>query len=372
LNRIFFVAGERSGDAHGADLILALRKKAPHVRCEGLGGELMAAAGMELRHDLAAQAIMGFTEVLKHFWPMRRIFLDTVAYLREHPPDCVVLIDYPGFNIRLAKALHGLPFPIVYYISPQVWAWKHKRIYTLARYVRKMLVIFPFETTVYEPAGLETEYVGHPLLDRIPPPEERLAQSPPCVVGIFPGSREQEIARLLAPMLAVARRIRAEFPDAQFMAPAANAARAAQIAAMAGGLPLEIKTGGIYDILAQARFCMVASGTASLETALWGVPFIILYKVSPLTYVLARALVRTRFIGIVNILAGREVVPEFIQSKIQTEALLSTAVKLMHDTEERAQMLRDLATIRALLGEPGAADRAATAILALGSTPVHG
>lgn len=363
MKRIFFVAGESSGDMHGANLIRALHRQDPGLKCEGLGGEGMAEAGMALRHDLAGQAIMGFTEVIKHFRSIRRLFLDTVAYLRETRPDCLVLIDYPGFNIRLAKRAHELGIPVVYYISPQIWAWKKKRLHTLKACVGKMLVILPFEEALYRNAGMDGVYVGHPLLDHIEGYTPRTPAPEEMVVGLLPGSREQEIARLVTPMVDVARGIREQYPRARFMTACVNEKRAAQIRALAGDFPLDIQVGGMYEILSHARFCMVASGTATLELALFSMPMVILYRVSALSYLLARLLVNIQHIGLVNILAQRTVVPEYIQHEATAERILPKALELIGDTPAREEMLAGLEEVRRILGGGGASDRAASEIL---------
>lgn len=365
MRRLFFVAGEASGDTHGAHLIRAIREAAPDIACEGLGGQQMAAAGMTLRHDLAGQAIMGFTEVVRHFRAIRRLFLDTLAHIEATRPDAVVLIDYPGFNIRLAQRLKQRGIPVVYYISPQVWAWKKQRIHTLAACVDKMLVIFPFEEALYEKVGLPCAYVGHPLLDHIAQFEGLADPAQEMIIGILPGSREQEIKRLLGPMIDVARGIARVHPEARFVTPVVDAARAAQVRELAGGFPLEIETGGMYHVLSRARFCMVASGTATLETALFGVPFLIFYRVTFLTYWLAKFLVDIRYIGIVNILAGRSVVPEFIQGAIQPSRILPQALRLIEPSPERARMISDLREVQSMLGDGGASRNAAREILAV-------
>lgn len=365
MKRLFFVAGEASGDTHGANLIRALQAQSPDIDCEGLGGAQMAAAGMALRHDLAGQAIMGFTEVVKHFGAIRRLFLDTAAHIETTRPDAVVLIDYPGFNIRLAQRAKQMGIPVVYYISPQVWAWKKKRIHTLAACVDKMLVIFPFEAALYEKVGLPCAYVGHPLLDHIANYEPSEDGDADMTIGLLPGSREQEIRRLLAPMIEVAKGIAKEYPDAHFIAPVVNEARAAQVRAIAGAFPLAIETGGMYPVLSRARFCLVASGTATLETALFGVPFMIFYKVTTVTYWMAKFLVDIRHIGIVNILAGRGIVPEFIQGAIQPARILPQALRLIASTPERTRMIDDLREVRATLGDGGASHNAAREILAV-------
>lgn len=363
MSRIFLVAGETSGDIHGANLVRALLRQDPALTCEGLGGWRMEAAGMTLRHDLAGEAIMGFTEVVKHILPIRRLFLDTLAHLRETRPGALVLIDYPGFNIRLAREAHALGIPVIYYISPQVWAWKKGRIHTIAGCVRRMLVIFPFEEALYQQVHVDVRYVGHPLLDHIAQyePTRRFDGDP--VIGLLPGSRLQEIERLTPVMIATARGILEKHPRARFVTPAISEARAARIRALAGDFPLEVIVGGMYDVLSAARFCLVASGTATLETALFGVPLLILYKVGTMNYWLARLLVDIRFIGIVNILAERGVVPEFIQHDARPERILPRALDLIDDTPARAAMREDLQAVRQLLGGPGASDRAAEAVL---------
>lgn len=379
MTRIFLVAGEASGDIHGANLISALRRLAPDVVCEGLGGQRMGAAGMALRCDLASKGIMGFTEVLKSLHQIRLLFIETLEYIKESKPQCLVLIDYPGFNIMLAKSVHRLGIPIVYYISPQVWAWKRQRIYTLARLVKKMLVILPFEEELYRSKGVDCVYVGHPLLDHIEQNacdesnrsmSDSLSDDAP-LIGILPGSREQEIDRILPPMLATAAGIRERYPNARFVAACVDADRAEQISKIAGSFPVITLIGGMYNVLSQARFCLVASGTATVEAALFGAPMVILYKVSPVTYWLARLLVRVDHIGMVNILAGKRIAPEFIQGEATAEAIAPIALDLIDDTPARAQMVMELERVRQLLGGPGASERAAEQVLAVARESAH-
>lgn len=363
MKRVFLVAGESSGDMHGANLVRALRAADPELQCAGLGGARMAEAGMKLEYDLAGDAIMGFAEVLKKALPIRRLFLDTAARLRAQPPDCLVLIDYPGFNIRLAAAVHKLGIPIVYYISPQVWAWKRKRLDTLARLVHKMLVIFPFEEELYRDKGVDCIYVGHPLADQLasyqPPPTAHTG----LTIGLMPGSREQEIRRIAPLMAEVGAGIRKTHPDVRFLAPCVSESRATQVRAVMGALPAEIIVGGMYDVLAQSRCCLVASGTATIETALFGVPLGIVYRMNPVNFYLARLLVHVRHIGMVNILAEREIAPEFIQHKATVERILPFMLDIIEDGDRRNRMLADLAEIKARLGGPGASRRAAEQIL---------
>jgi len=286
-----------------------------------------------------------------------------VAHLEARRPDVLVLIDYPGFNIRLAKKAKALGIPIVYYISPQVWAWKKGRIHTIADLVDRVLVILPFEERLYTEVGADCTYVGHPLVDRVASVPISGEYRGGLVIGILPGSREQEVHRLLGPMIEVARAIRAQHPEARFVTPCANDARERQVQAMRGDSPLETTVGRMYEVLDGARFCLVASGTATVEAALFGVPMAILYRVSPLNYWLARWLVDIEHIGMVNILAGRRAVPEFVQHAVRADRIVPTALELIEDTPARRRMLDDLAEVRHALGEAGASQRAAEAVL---------
>ena len=371
MTRIFFSAGESSGDVHGSNLIRALRALEPEVACEGVGGRQMAKAGMELRHDLASQAVMGFGEVVRSFRSIRRVFLDTAAHVARSRPDALVVIDYPGFNIRLAKRAKAAGVPVVYYIGPQVWAWKKGRIHAIAHAVDKMLVILPFEEALYRQVGVDCTYVGHPLLDHVARTELTGEFEGEPVIAVLPGSRKQEIARLMDAMMDVAKGIRQAHPGARFVVPCVDTVRERQVREAAGDVPLETIVARTYDVLAAARFALVASGTATLETALFGVPMLILYKTSPLNYAIARWLVHITRIGLVNILAGRDVVPEFIQGDACADKVLPVALELIRDTPRRARMLTDLAEVRAGLGAPGASARAAQAIVDVAKGAAH-
>lgn len=339
-----------------------MREIDPSIECEGIGGQRMKEAGMTLRHDLAAEAIMGFVEVVKHFGAIRKLFHNTAGRIREWKPDAVVLIDYPGFNIRLAKALHGSGIPVVYYISPQVWAWKKARIHTLAQVCRRMITIFPFEKEMYDAAGLDCVFAGHPIVDGLSREVTEHQFGLGKVIAILPGSREQEIQRILPTMIDTARRIAEEYPDAIFMSICVDEERKKQIQAIAGDFPLHVFV-GVPGMMKYAHACMVASGTATVEVALFGVPMVILYKVNPLTYWMARAVVDIDHIGMVNILAGRGIVPEFIQHQATPEAILPAIRDLIEDTPVRTHMIHDLEHVRLHLGGSGASQRAAEAVL---------
>jgi lipid-A-disaccharide synthase len=363
VTRIFFSAGEASGDIHGANLIRAIHALDPAVACEGLGGVRMQTAGMDLRCDLAGRAIMGFSEVVRSLAFIRRLFYETIAHLEQVRPDCLVVIDYPGFNLRLATKAHALNIPVVYYISPQVWAWKKKRIHTIAGVTRKVLVILPFEEPLYRNVGAACAFVGHPLVDHLASVPPQPAGARDCVIGLLPGSRSQEIARLLPVMIETARVVAAQIPGARFVCPCVDTARAVQAKAIAGDFPMEIGIGNTYDVLQTARFCMVASGTATLETAWFGVPMVVLYRVTPISYLIARTLVDVDHIALVNILSQKRAVPEFIQHAARPDHIAPVALELIRDTPARATMLQDLALVRERMGPPGASRRAAEEIL---------
>lgn len=365
MKKIFFVAGEASGDMHGANLIRALTMHEPNIYCFGLGGKRMESAGMDLMYDLAGEAVMGFVEVVRRLKPLRRVFLEAVARVQGDRPDAVVLIDYPGFNIRFARAIHELDIPIIYYISPQVWAWKRKRLDTLAHLVTKMLVILPFEEELYRDKGVDCIYVGHPLLDELSRYQRPATPALKNTIGLLPGSRSQEITRLAPLMAETAAALLQEYPDIRFLIPCVSEARAHQVEHYFKGLPVEIWVDGTYDVLSQVRCCLVASGTATLETALFGVPLCIVYRVNPASYWIARLLVRVRFIGIVNIIASRPIVPELIQKDARTEKILPILRSLIEDTEVRRTMLENFQYLTRRLGGPGASDRAAHEILEL-------
>jgi lipid-A-disaccharide synthase len=372
LSRIFFSAGESSGDMHGANLIRALRERDPNVECVGYGGQRMADAGMELKYDLASQAIMGFAEVVKHLGFFKDLYRRTVMDFEYQPPDCLVVIDYPGFNMQIMKRARLLGIPVVWYISPQVWAWKKGRIFVIARNAKKVLVILPFEEPIYKRFGVDCTYVGHPLLDQIERTEIQGTYKDGMVIVLMPGSRAQEIERHMGIMIDVARGIRAQHPDARFVTPCVDEDREVQVKSLAGDFPLETTIGNTYELLSEARFCLVASGTATVETTLFKVPMIVMYKTSALTYLLARMLVKVAHIGMVNLLAGKRIVPEFVQGDATVSKILPEALALIADGPQRDRMLADLQAVRDSLGGPGASKRAAEQVLDAIKADAHG
>ncbi len=370
---IYIVAGEVSGDTHGACLMESLLNRMPGVGFHGAGGPAMRAAGGEGITDWVEDAaVMGIWEVLKHYkWFKRRFaeMLDEVVRLR---PDVLILIDYPGFNLRLAHAVkEALPDTrIVYYISPQVWAWNKGRIPKMAETLDLMLCIFPFEKEIFESAGLPTVFTGHPLVDELE--EKRIAVTrDEDLIGLFPGSREREVARLFPLMVETARRLHSHHPDWRFEAAAASdklEKRMAEIikeAKLPDESMITLKTGMSHSLMQRATCGVVASGTATLEAAALGLPYCLVYKISWPTWVMGKLLVKVDFIGLVNILAGEKVVEELIQSDAEPCQLENHLSQLMTDAGGRATLRQKLLETASKLGESGAHERAAAEVAKL-------
>ncbi len=366
MSHLYIIAGELSGDTHGTGLMQALSERRPGTRFSGLGGPKMKAAGGDGITDWVETAgVVGLWEVLKMYRYFRQRFDSTVASILQDPPDAVILVDYPGFNLRIAKALRagGYRRKLIYYISPQVWAWKKGRVKVMARVLDLMICIFPFEKPFYEASGLPTEFGGHPMVDRAaslrrPGPREQ------DLVGWFPGSRKNEVRRLFPVMLEAARIIRQRHPQARFAVSAANPGLAREMAAMAAaaGQPEAaawIETGTVYDLMQRATAGAVASGTATLEAACLGLPYALVYHVNWLTYLVGKTVVRIQHLGMVNILAKREVVKELVQHALTPDTLAAEMLRLLTSAEARAALQQDLAAVTATLGQPGAYHRAA-------------
>ncbi|MGC8737634.1 MAG: lipid-A-disaccharide synthase [Candidatus Hydrogenedens sp.] len=370
MSTIFWVVGDPSADLHCANVIRELRQLAPEVKHVGLGGQNMEKEGFVLLYDLCTNAIMGFVEVVKHLGDIRQLMKNTLNWIKEHNPTGVVLVDYPGFNLHIAPMIKELNIPIIYYISPQVWAWKKNRVKKIARWVRKVLVIFPFEVPIYEQEGVECVYVGHPLLDKIPTMRKELDYTPPYTIGLLPGSRPQEIKRNFPVMLETAKQFLSVYPQTKFVVPAFNRSCVELIRDISGDFAIEIYEGGIEQVLQISHAGIVSSGTATLESALSGMPFVLIYRTHPLTYYIARLLVNISHIGIVNILMGREVVPELIQNDATPLHIYNRLVSLVQNSTLRGSMIYDFKQLREKLGSPGAGKQTAFEILrTLGISP---
>ena len=369
MKKLYFVAGEASGDEHGAALMQALRDFAPDFAFSGRGGPKMeAVAGGSFINWSDSAAVVGLWEVVKRYGYFREQFQNALDEIASIKPDAVVLIDYPGFNLRLARALRkrSPALKIIYYISPQVWAWNQGRIRQMARFLDLMLCIFPFEAELYNASGLRTVFVGHPMVQNLAAlrtSEERQ----PNLVGLFPGSRLREVRKILPVMLEAAREIAAQRAGIYFEVAAASDALAAEIRQMLPGSPLRdrerIVTGDAAGTMQRAFAGMVASGTATLESAFFRLPFVLVYKVTWPTYFAARLVLKTKHLGMPNVLAGREILPEFIQHEARPGPIAKAVMKLMDDQAERDRMISEFDAIIAKLGESGASAKAARAIL---------
>jgi lipid-A-disaccharide synthase len=371
--KILLVTGEASGDHHGALVVKALRRMRPDVRVEGIGGQELAAAGMQLIYHVRDLSVVGLLEIL----PRAGNIITAYRLLKKQlsgpdKPDLLMLIDYPDFNLRIAAIAKKNNVPVLYYISPQIWAWRQGRAKKIARLVDTLGVIFPFEVAFYEKVGLDARFVGHPLLDHeIQPgdPQEEIRRfgltgSRP-VIGLLPGSRPSEIDRLLEPMLDAAVLIKQRFPEAGFAIPVAHGISGDHVRAMAKqrSIAAAVVEDSFYQVLAVCDLVLVASGTATLQTALMGKPMIIIYKVSPLTYLVGRIMIKVPWIGLANIVAGKQVVPELIQNEASPQRIAAEACCILEDPARMAGMREGLAGIRQALGEPGGSQRVAEIII---------
>lgn len=365
---LLVVAGELSGDMHAARVIEAFRAARPGVDVWGLGGDGLAAQGVSLRQHVRDLAVLGLVEVLKRYGFFRRVFRALLDEVDRRRPAAALLIDYPGFNLRLAAQLKRRGVRVIYYVCPQVWAWHRSRIPKMAKIIDRLCVIFPFEVEIFRGTGLDVQFVGHPLVEQaaavLARPPEALPWPGSLNVALLPGSRRQELERLLPDLLAAAARLERARPEAGFLLPAATPEMeqlARRILADAKERPekLAIVAGRTREILRQARAAWVASGTATLETALMECPMVVVYRTAAMTYHIGKRLVRVPYLGMVNLLAGRELCPELIQHAVAPDALVAAIAPLLDDTPARSAMVEGLRAVKASLGSGGAAARVA-------------
>lgn len=368
---LMIIAGEISGDMHAAAMVHALRKRVPGLSAYGIGGPAMREAGVQTTCDVDDMTLVGFGEVFRRLPFYRRVFFDMLKLAREKKPDAVILVDFPGFNLRFATRVHRLGIHTIYYICPQVWAWNRRRIPRMAAAIDRLIAIFPFEAAHFEGTGLKVSFAGHPLVDeaaavRAEPPPDLPWHGKPRV-AILPGSRPSEIERMLPVMGAAARRVERRFPRAGFIVACPGQEQAKLVEQLRGSIegPARpaVVTGHTRHVLLQADAALVASGTATVEAALMGCPMVIAYRMSLLTYVMGRLLVRVPHIGMVNIIADRRVCPELVQSEATPDALAEAVMPLLEDTPERRAMVAELERVQEKLGHGGAADRAAEQVL---------
>ena len=370
-NTILIIAGEASGDMHGASLVRALKRKRPDLRFRGIGGDRMSEAGVEIVRHVSEMAFLGFFEVLKHLPFIRRVLAEVRNLMESRNPKLVILIDYPGFNLKIAKEAKKRGIPVVYYISPQVWAWGKGRVKKIAERVDRMLVIFDFEEPIYRRAGMDVAFVGHPLKDTVRPAVSRsvffrnagLDPRRP-LLGLVPGSRKQEIRHLLPEMVKAVGLLRRDIPGLQaVVAVAPTLSDQVLHPHLSGTEAIRSVRSQTYEAMAYSDAALVASGTATLETALSGTPMVILYKMSSGSFFLGKLLVRMENIGLVNIVAGKRIVPELLQKNVTPEKIRAATLPLLTDREHRKEILRDLKEVARRLGRPGATERAADQIV---------
>jgi lipid-A-disaccharide synthase len=371
VTRIMIIAGEVSGDMHAANLVRAAKIQRPDTEWFGIGGPLMRDAGVETFHDVGEMAVIGLAEVLKRYAFFRRVFNEMLALAATRQPEVVVLVDYPGFNLRLADKLHKRGIRVVYYICPQVWAWHRERIPKMACIIDQLITIFPFEASHFKNTDLTVTYAGHPLID-----EAKAAHALPAIalpwkstkrVALLPGSRSQEIQRLLPAMLKAAEELEKSDPETSFIIATPSSKETPQIQniiqSTGGPKHWSIVESKTRQVLRQADAAIVASGTATLESALMRCPMVVIYKVNPITYFLAKRLIKIAHIGMVNIVADREICPELIQAEAIPEKISAALRPLIDNTPQRQKMIEDLDTVVQTMGGGGASEKAAGIVL---------
>ena len=370
--KILIVTGEESGDMRAAPLVRAIHAYAPDIRFIGIGGDRLRQAGVATFADINELSVIGFAEVIRHYPRIKTIFDLTVRKLREEKPDAVLLVDYPGFNLRLAKEAKKLDIKVFYYVSPQVWAWKESRVKLIKKTVDRMIVLFPFEKEFYAKHGYEVDFVGHPLVD-----ENRadkgasdflksigLNDKAPTL-ALLPGSRKKEISRHLPPMLEAATLLKKDHPKLQIILLQAKNLETTSFDNPLKKAPKDlIITSDYYNALNAADFCVVASGTATLETGILGKPMAVIYKTSWLTFLIAKLVIRIPNISLVNIVAGKKIVEELLQQNACAKKIALVINGFLRNPEKARAIRKELAGLKAKLGSPGASQRAAKIILA--------
>ncbi|HLD88128.1 MAG TPA: lipid-A-disaccharide synthase [Candidatus Omnitrophota bacterium] len=366
---IMIVAGEASGDMRAAGIVRALKNTG--MRFSGVGGTHMADCGVELFANIHDLAVIGIGDVIKNFNRIKQIFDRVLQRIDKDRPDAVLLVDYPGFNLRLAREIKKRGIKVIYYVSPQVWAWQENRVKTIKTLVDRMLVLFPFEKDIYARYGMTVDYVGHPLVDEViltqPPAGIRASlgfKPMEKIIGLMPGSRPQEIERHLPVMIGAAEILAQKDPAYRFLLLKAESIPATTIERhlRRSKVRVMVHDGPIYDGIGIMDLSIVASGTATLETGLLLKPMVIMYKTTPFTYWLGKMLIKLPFIGLVNVVAGKKVIEEFIQDKATPQNIATAVQKILSSPEAYGRLTNDLAAIKSSLGSPGASNRAAQII----------
>ena len=375
---VMIVAGEASGDLHGAKLVEALRAKESSIFFCGIGGDAMEQAGVRILTHAAAMAVVGITEVVSKIPVLYRSMSTAKRVLKSLKPELLILIDFPDFNIHLAGTAKRLGIPVLYYISPQIWAWRSGRVKKIGRRIDHMAVILPFEEAFYKNSGVPATFVGHPLMDGMNPEDPLAGGRPsgqPKVLGLVPGSRDREVTRHLPVMAQAAIRLLARHPDLQILISCAPTVPREFIEQLLAAYPparqWEIVSGGVHEVLTRSDLIVAASGTVTLEATIQGTPMVIIYRTSPLSYLFAKALVRVKYAGLVNLIAGKELVPELIQGAADPGALADTVSEMLDEPRKLERMRSELLTIRRHLGGAGASNRVADIALTMLNRPTQ-
>lgn len=365
---VLIVAGEASADLHGANLVKALQVLDPSIKFKGIGGKQMQAAGVRILFSASEMAVVGLTEAAVRLATIVKAARTIKGILKTDPPDLLILIDYPEFNLHISRTAKLNQVPVLYYISPQVWAWRRRRVKKIARRVDRLAVIFPFEESFYRCRGLRAEYVGHPLLDTVGPQKEdrrgnarQSDENSFPVVGLLPGSRNEEVRNLLPAMLKAAEIMARRYPGLNCRLPLAETVDPAAVNTFLenSALPVRVFQGNTYQALNGCRLALVTSGTATLETAIMKTPMVVVYRVSAITYWAARILVRVPHISLVNLVAEENAVPELIQNDVTPERIAGEAFRLLEEGPARKTMIGKLQAVRERLGKDGASQRTA-------------
>jgi lipid-A-disaccharide synthase len=366
--KIMIVAGDPSGDIHAAGVVKALARSGKKPQIFGMGGPALTAAGVDVREDLTRPAIMGFVEVLRHYPLLRRRFAQCEKWLAQEKPDLLWLVDYPGFNLRLAKKAKALGIPVCYYIAPQVWAWHRERLKIMKKVIHKLLVILPFEKKFFEKEGMAAVYVGHPLMEQVAAKgpsrtaalkKAGIALSHFPLISAMPGSRKSELEKIWPIYLVAARKLRQSHPDAAFLVPKPAALAYEDYPGLSPEDPFFFVEAPAFDLRRVCDLAWVKSGTSTLETAILGTPQILVYKVAALTGYLAKRLLKIRYVGLVNLLADKPVVPELLQENATAALLVEETNKILDSDKVRKAQLNSFASIRKSLATPLASSRMA-------------
>ena len=366
--RILIIAGEASGDLQAAHLVKSLKSINPNIEIFGIGGNQMKKQGVEVIYDIVELAVVGFVEIIKHLATFKKILAKLVILLDRRRPDAVILVDYPGFNLRFARYAKEKNIPVIYYISPQIWAWGRKRIEEIKKYVDRMIVIFGFEEELYKESGMKVSFTGHPLLDIVKPVWKKEAtlkhlhlRHNSIKIVLLPGSREKEVKRHLPKMLKACEKIKMKLPNVEFILSRRKELDRSiynniVFSSIIKPHSLENKP---YEIMDIADLVILSSGSATLETAIMQKPMVVIYKTSFITWLLARGMIKIPDIGLVNIVAGKRIVPELVQFQVNASNIAKESLKILEDKKMQEDIKHDLQKVREKLGEKGAADRAA-------------